>query len=143
MRTSRESRRPSAHSTCCESVGRHPALLVLLCVGGHPALPLRLADHPACTRHPPCNSCCACDDGGDLLACDGPCMRSFHVQTADEEDGEQGGEEQPCNLLRLPAELAAALRQTRDTFRCPNCLAGRQQCYACKREGKEGSEVFK
>ena len=42
-------------------------------------------------------------------------MRSFHTY----EDG--------CNLLGLPADLAAELAATSETFRCPNCLAGVQQ----------------
>ena len=33
---------------------------------------------------------------GDLLLCDGTCMRGFHVQTE-----EEGG----CNPMRMPADL--------------------------------------
>ncbi|KAI7842773.1 hypothetical protein COHA_003520 [Chlorella ohadii] len=76
--------------------------------------------------------CALCDDGGNLLACDGPCMRSFHT-----------GFNAECNLLGLPSDLAELLATTSDTFRCPNCLAGVQQCFICKKEGEENKDVFK
>lgn len=31
--------------------------------------------------------CSLCDDGGDVLYCDGPCMRSFHARPRDDVDG--------------------------------------------------------
>ena len=31
--------------------------------------------------------CAQCDNGGDLLLCDGPCMRAFHIP---EEEGDEG-----------------------------------------------------
>lgn len=48
----------------------------------------------------PASTCCSafhrCDDGGNLLLCDGTCMRGFHVQT--EEEGS-------CNSISMPADL--------------------------------------
>ncbi|KAL4452599.1 hypothetical protein ABPG75_008261 [Micractinium tetrahymenae] len=80
--------------------------------------------------------CALCDNGGILLACDGPCMRSFH---ADLEDGDGSG----CNMLLLPLDLARHLANSNETLLCPNCLAGKHQCYICKGEGKADEEVFK
>lgn len=57
---------------------------------GGPSLALDSTDDPAttslncpsstmCLACLPACSCASCDDGGNLLACDGPCMRSFHI----------------------------------------------------------------
>ncbi|KAL4857102.1 Protein ENHANCED DOWNY MILDEW 2 [Chlorella vulgaris] len=78
--------------------------------------------------------CALCDDGGSLLACDGPCMRSFHTDAG----------EGKCNVLGLPADMCKLLSTScSETFLCPNCLAGVHQCFKCKEEGRAGSEVLK
>lgn len=45
--------------------------------------------------------CTLCDDGGELLCCDGPCMRSFHARIKD-------GSEMGCRTLRF-TEAAVAV----------------------------------
>ncbi|KAI3425357.1 hypothetical protein D9Q98_009121 [Chlorella vulgaris] len=78
--------------------------------------------------------CALCDDGGSLLACDGPCMRSFHTDAG----------EGKCNVLGLPADMCELLSTScSETFLCPNCLAGVHQCFKCKEEGRAGIEVLK
>ncbi|CAD7704649.1 unnamed protein product [Ostreobium quekettii] len=71
--------------------------------------------------------CALCDNGGDLLMCDGPCLRGFHVP--EEEDNED------CNPLGVPTDLAKAIMEGHSSFECPNCATGIQQCYSCKEEG--------
>ncbi len=55
---------------------------------------------------------------GEILLCDGPCMRSFHAT-------------EECNVLNIPPELLDVLQNSRDQFLCPFCLAGKHRCYAC------------
>lgn len=79
--------------------------------------------------------------------CDGPCMRSFHAGMKDSEEDE--GEQQVydarfCNPVNIPPDLFKALtQQGSERFNCPNCLAGIQQCFVCKKEGQADSEVFR
>lgn len=40
-----------------------------------------------------------------------------------------------CNPLGMPLDLYQHLKDTKDTFHCPNCLAGVHQCFKCKQEG--------
>ncbi|KAL5548514.1 hypothetical protein UlMin_003745 [Ulmus minor] len=68
--------------------------------------------------------CAFCDNGGELVCCDGRCMRSFH---ATEEDGE----ESHCDSLGLTKEEVEAKK-----FYCQNCEYRQHQCFAC---GKLGS----
>ncbi|KAK9844902.1 hypothetical protein WJX74_008431 [Apatococcus lobatus] len=63
--------------------------------------------------------CVACDDGGEILLCDGPCMRSFHANA-------------DCNILGIPPELLKVLQESSEQFLCPLCLAGIHRCYTCQ-----------
>ncbi|QCD78251.1 histone-lysine N-methyltransferase NSD3 [Vigna unguiculata] len=80
--------------------------------------------------------CAICDNGGELLCCDGKCMRSFH---ANEEDGEESA----C------ASLGFSQKQVDDiqNFYCKNCEYNQHQCFACGTLGCSdkfsGAEVFK
>ncbi len=85
--------------------------------------------------------------------CDGSCMRAFHCgvekvaanddkpesdNEADEADASHSQPElQPfhCNPLHMPLDLYQRLKDTKDTFHCPNCLTGVHQCFKCKQEG--------
>lgn len=85
--------------------------------------------------------------------CDGSCMRAFHCgveKTAQEDsmtDCDDSADEakvshsqsqlQPfhCNPLSMPLDLYQRLKDTKDTFHCPNCLTGVHQCFFCKQEG--------
>lgn len=40
-----------------------------------------------------------------------------------------------CNPLHMPLDLAKTLMNDHGVFKCANCIAGIQQCYACKVEG--------
>ena len=43
-----------------------------------------------------------------------------------------------CNVLHIPESLARMLVAPDGpaaSFKCPSCLAGRQQCFMCKQEG--------
>ncbi|KAK8468512.1 hypothetical protein PHAVU_006G049800 [Phaseolus vulgaris] len=80
--------------------------------------------------------CAICDNGGELLCCDGKCMRSFH---ANEEDGEESA----C------ASLGFSQKEVDDiqNFYCKNCEYNQHQCFACGTLGCSdkfsGAEVFK
>lgn len=76
--------------------------------------------------------CAFCDNGGNIICCDGRCMRSFH---ATQEDGD-------CFSLGLSREEVDAI----ETFICKNCEYKQHQCYACGNLGSSdrssGAEVF-
>ncbi|KAG2678170.1 hypothetical protein I3760_12G131600 [Carya illinoinensis] len=77
--------------------------------------------------------CAFCDNGGNILCCDGRCMRSFH---ATEEDADT------CESLGLLQEEVDGL----PTFVCKNCEYKQHQCFACGKLGSSdkfsGAEVF-
>ncbi|XVF70768.1 hypothetical protein PTKIN_Ptkin11bG0188800 [Pterospermum kingtungense] len=80
--------------------------------------------------------CAFCDNGGDLLCCDGRCMRSFHATV-------EAGEESVCDSLGFTQKQVEAMQ----TFLCKNCEFNRHQCYACGKLGSSdksaGAEVFR
>lgn len=86
------------------------------------------------------------------MFCDGSCMRAFHcgveklqhdsMSDSDMECHEPASADSPtklqqfpCNPLDMPLDLYQHLKDTKDTFHCPNCLAGVHQCFKCKLEG--------
>ncbi|PIA27620.1 hypothetical protein AQUCO_07600056v1 [Aquilegia coerulea] len=69
--------------------------------------------------------CTICDNGGEILCCEGRCMRSFHA-TVD------GGAESDCISLGLSKSQIEEM----PNFLCLNCQHKRHQCFAC---GKLGS----
>lgn len=79
--------------------------------------------------------CSFCDNGGDLLCCEGRCMRSFHA-TVD------AGEESHCVSLGLTEDEVEAMQN----FFCKNCEYKQHQCFACGKLGSSdketGTEVF-
>ncbi|KAL2904814.1 Protein ENHANCED DOWNY MILDEW 2, partial [Bienertia sinuspersici] len=69
------------------------------------------------------DTCCSlCDNGGDILCCEGRCMRSFHATVASGEG--------LCDSLGLSAAQAIP------NFICKNCQYEQHQCFIC---GKLGS----
>lgn len=77
--------------------------------------------------------CALCDDGGELLCCEGRCIRSFHPTV-------ESGAESLCESLSLTNHQAI------QTFLCKNCQYQRHQCFACRLLGSSdkstGAEVF-
>ena len=69
--------------------------------------------------------CAFCDNGGDLLCCEGRCLRSFHATVKD-------GEDSMCETLGFTQDEVDAIQN----FFCKNCQYKQHQCYAC---GKLGS----
>ncbi|KAK7305189.1 hypothetical protein VNO77_43090 [Canavalia gladiata] len=80
--------------------------------------------------------CAICDNGGNLLCCDGKCMRSFH---ANEEDGEESS----CASLGFNRKEVDEIQN----FYCKNCEYNQHQCFVCGTLGCSdkfsGAEVFK
>ncbi|XP_057525965.1 protein ENHANCED DOWNY MILDEW 2-like [Amaranthus tricolor] len=71
------------------------------------------------------DTCCSiCDNGGDILCCEGRCMRSFHATLASGEG--------LCESLGLSATQVDAIAN----FFCKNCQYQQHQCFIC---GKLGS----
>jgi hypothetical protein len=91
--------------------------------------------------------CSWCDDGGSLLECEGPCLRSFHIGGVWDNETRvfQPVESPPdcCNHLKLPADLAQAIIRSSNPFLCPNCHTNKQVCYQCKQFGVANEQVFK
>lgn len=70
--------------------------------------------------------CCICDNGGTVICCDGPCMRSFHLNK-----GAGGAEDSHCTTLGFSKAEAERMEK----FFCPNCKFKEHQCYSCGRLG--------
>ncbi|KAH9305009.1 hypothetical protein KI387_009413, partial [Taxus chinensis] len=79
--------------------------------------------------------CCICDNGGELLCCEGPCMRSFHPNR-------DAGEESSCKSLGLSKTQIREMQN----FYCLNCNYKQHQCFSCGKLGSSdkssGAEVF-
>ncbi|KAM7498945.1 hypothetical protein LguiA_023359 [Lonicera macranthoides] len=79
--------------------------------------------------------CAICDNGGELLCCEGRCLRSFHA-TAD------AGSDSMCESLGLSDEQVEAIQN----FFCKNCESKQHQCFSCGELGSSdkssGAEVF-
>ncbi|XP_048328713.2 protein ENHANCED DOWNY MILDEW 2 isoform X3 [Ziziphus jujuba] len=81
--------------------------------------------------------CAICDNGGDILCCEGKCMRSFHAT-------EEAGVESLCDSLGfLSKEEAEAI----PVFLCKNCEHDQHQCFVCGKLGSSNNsssaEVFR
>ncbi|XP_052480101.1 protein ENHANCED DOWNY MILDEW 2 isoform X4 [Gossypium raimondii] len=80
--------------------------------------------------------CAICDDGGNVLPCEGRCLRSFHPTKA-------AGIDSFCESLGFvnDAQIDAI-----PSFLCKNCLYKQHQCYACGELGSSNNtsdqEVF-
>ncbi|KAJ6826809.1 protein ENHANCED DOWNY MILDEW 2-like isoform X2 [Iris pallida] len=79
--------------------------------------------------------CAICDNGGELLCCEGTCMRSFHATRKD-------GEDSDCKSLGYSRAQVQAIQN----FLCKNCELKRHQCFACGKLGSSdksaSAEVF-
>lgn len=79
--------------------------------------------------------CSMCDNGGDLLCCEGRCMRSFHAT-------KEAGEESLCATLGMSVAQVEAMQN----FYCKNCKYKQHQCFSCGKLGSSdkssGAEVF-
>ncbi|PWA54427.1 zinc finger, PHD-type [Artemisia annua] len=90
----------------------------------------------------PYDSVCAiCDNGGELLCCEGKCLRSFHATRESEE-----AQESNCDSLCLsPEKLKEAMKETTQ-YKCENCLYNLHQCFVCGELGSSDkssiTEVF-
>ncbi len=58
--------------------------------------------------------CCLCEDGGELIVCDGPCLRTFHPQCLGLDSVPEG-----------------------DTWECSDCLEKKHLCLICGKVGND------
>ncbi|XP_061362185.1 protein ENHANCED DOWNY MILDEW 2-like [Gastrolobium bilobum] len=79
--------------------------------------------------------CAICDNGGDILPCEGRCLRSFHAAKED-------GRESFCESLGYTNTQVNAF----PNFYCKNCKYKQHQCFACGKLGSSdvssNAEVF-
>ncbi|XP_057473586.1 protein ENHANCED DOWNY MILDEW 2-like [Actinidia eriantha] len=79
--------------------------------------------------------CAICDNGGDILCCEGRCMRSFHAT-------KEAGSDSTCESLGFSNGQVDAIQD----FFCKNCQYKRHQCFSCGELGSSdklsGAEVF-
>ncbi|KAK8467182.1 hypothetical protein PHAVU_008G273400 [Phaseolus vulgaris] len=80
--------------------------------------------------------CAFCDNGGNVICCDGVCMRSFHAT-------KEAGRENSCSSLGFTKKEVDEIQN----FYCKNCECHQHQCFACGKLGSSdkviGAEVFK
>uniref|UniRef100_A0A7N0V0W8 Zinc finger PHD-type domain-containing protein n=1 Tax=Kalanchoe fedtschenkoi TaxID=63787 RepID=A0A7N0V0W8_KALFE len=80
------------------------------------------------------NVCSFCDGGGELLCCDGWCLRSFHPT-------KEAGIATGCESLGFLSDAQAL-----SGFQCQNCRDQRYQCFVCgllgSSDASSGAEVF-
>ena len=76
--------------------------------------------------------CVFCDDGGDLLMCDGPCKRSFH---------KYANPASKCKGIRLSEAERLRIKGTNDRWVCESCREEAHECYWCHETGdaREGA----
>ncbi|KAG0493239.1 hypothetical protein HPP92_004233 [Vanilla planifolia] len=65
--------------------------------------------------------CSICDNGGELLCCEGRCLRSFHAT-------KRAGEDSDCASLGLQRDSSGCYAKF---FLCKNCQLKKHQCFAC------------
>ncbi|XP_071730807.1 protein ENHANCED DOWNY MILDEW 2-like isoform X2 [Rutidosis leptorrhynchoides] len=80
--------------------------------------------------------CAFCDNGGEVLPCEGKCIRSFHPTI-------ESGVDTLCESLGFES---AAQYEAITTFLCDNCKHQRHQCFVCGKLGSSdkssATEVF-
>ncbi|CAN8252908.1 unnamed protein product [Cochlearia groenlandica] len=74
--------------------------------------------------------CAMCDNGGELLCCEGSCLRSFHVTKKD-------GEESHCDSLGLSKMQVEVIQK----YYCPNCEHKIHSCFICKNLGSSDNSA--
>ncbi|CAA6661570.1 unnamed protein product [Spirodela intermedia] len=74
--------------------------------------------------------CAICDNGGELLCCEGECRRSFHATKG-------AGIDSHCKTLGYTRAQVHAIQK----FFCPNCLHKRHQCFACGQLGNSDKQA--
>ncbi|KAK7286951.1 hypothetical protein RJT34_22323 [Clitoria ternatea] len=77
--------------------------------------------------------CAICDNGGEILPCEGRCLRSFHATK---------GDDSFCESLGFTSAQVKAFPH----FYCENCKYKQHQCFACDKLGSSDvsskAEVF-
>ncbi|KAI3843987.1 hypothetical protein MKX03_000352 [Papaver bracteatum] len=73
--------------------------------------------------------CSICDNGGEILCCEGRCLRSFHATVHD-------GVESDCRSLGFSKDQVRAIQN----FLCENCKHKQHQCYVCGILGSSDKE---
>ncbi|PWA72373.1 zinc finger, PHD-type [Artemisia annua] len=84
-----------------------------------------------------CSVCAICENGGELICCEGKCFRSFHATKES-----AGAQDSNCDSLCLSPDPEAL----KEHYICENCRYNLHQCFVCGELGSSdkssNTEVF-